>query len=821
MHWFRQIKHQIIHIPQEGLIAILGLNGTGKSTFFNAIGWAIYGKIKDVTNNMIKNQQAGKRDKCYVEIEFDFLGDHYLIHRDLVSSRCYAQVNGYTKAVGTSNLNAFTEETFKMDYRAFTVCYYAQQEDSDALSKLNPGPRVATLSKLLRIDAIDTAAENKRREGRELKTEIDEIRRKLEQTQRIKEELEQFRTQLQTVTNVKKQSDQEIEELEKRKRDLKQKLELLEKDFQLYLTLKNQKVNITSQIQLLTESSIKPNLTKMNALKTNKTRYEEIKDNKPRYQELKTQKESMESLRLQFQEKQTLERSILETDNQVKEYQEHIKKIQDTLQKTEQVESMLLDQKQQYITLEEELQALREEHSEQKANVLLFQQNVKALQQEKEHFHKLGDETPCPTCKRELGEYYGQTLSHIEEKEEPLRKELQHIEKELTILQQKGVQKRKESDTVKVKIEELQKQFNVRNQFVERLTNTQTECEKNEKKKAELTSRLAPLLSISFDIDAYNKIVQELKIVTPLFEEMLRIESALTEIPEVEKNLRDLKGQITTLKNQINESQTALDTLNFNEPEYHSLKRLEDDVQETLNQKIRSLSDLEKKIGTLDTAITHREATVQEHTLLVTKRTALEKRVVLLEKLDLVYKQYKIDILRKLSPILSEIMSEDMEYITQGKYEQVELDENYDIFIYRDGIKNPLSFYSGGEQKIAALCLRLAISNLLTDQSGVASFEMIAMDEVFGSLDNEHQDQMIDMLRNLKEKYPQVLVVTHAENIKDMFDYVLEASRDNHKHSVYKWHEEWDEEEVKEILASYIIEEVEEEEDEFAESHPE
>ena len=193
LHNFRQYgKREEILFPGEGLIGVLGKNGAGKSTLFNALGWALYGKIKDVNKDMIMNTQADKKaDDCYVELFFELRGVKYHVKRDLKkTNNCFVKTaDGTPYAIGTSNVNSYIEENlFKMDYNAFCSCYYAEQDDFDNLVKLTPAKRVQTISKLLRIDDIDKASESTRKEFRAYKTEVDEARKHLRNEKELAEE---------------------------------------------------------------------------------------------------------------------------------------------------------------------------------------------------------------------------------------------------------------------------------------------------------------------------------------------------------------------------------------------------------------------------------------------------------------------------------------------------------------------------------------------------------------------------------------------------------------------------------------------------------
>jgi len=76
-------------------------------------------------------------------------------------------------------------------------------------------------------------------------------------------------------------------------------------------------------------------------------------------------------------------------------------------------------------------------------------------------------------------------------------------------------------------------------------------------------------------------------------------------------------------------------------------------------------------------------------------------------------------------------------------------------------------------------------------------------------MDNDRQDSIIEMLRNLNETFPQILIVAHNEHVKELFDYVLEIKQDKDGFSTFQWNMDWDEDEVREIAEEFDEEEEE------------
>jgi exonuclease SbcC len=136
------------------------------------------------------------------------------------------------------------------------------------------------------------------------------------------------------------------------------------------------------------------------------------------------------------------------------------------------------------------------------------------------------------------------------------------------------------------------------------------------------------------------------------------------------------------------------------------------------------------------------------------------------------YRQYLISRIR---PKLSEISGELLSELTSGKYTGVELDEEYNLYIFDGNAKYPLPRFSGGEADIANLCLRLAISQLIAESSTIET-GFIILDEIFGSQDIHRKALILQALNNLSKKFRQIILITHVEDIKDTVENIIEVA---------------------------------------------
>jgi exonuclease SbcC len=89
----------------------------------------------------------------------------------------------------------------------------------------------------------------------------------------------------------------------------------------------------------------------------------------------------------------------------------------------------------------------------------------------------------------------------------------------------------------------------------------------------------------------------------------------------------------------------------------------------------------------------------------------------------------------------------------------------------------PKPVISGGEEDMANLVLRLAISQMVAERAG-QPLSLLVLDEIFGSLDEYRQHGVVQLLRGLADRFPQVILITHVEAVRDGVDRVVRVELD-------------------------------------------
>ena len=143
------------------------------------------------------------------------------------------------------------------------------------------------------------------------------------------------------------------------------------------------------------------------------------------------------------------------------------------------------------------------------------------------------------------------------------------------------------------------------------------------------------------------------------------------------------------------------------------------------------------------------------------------------QELDRAVADLRTDLNETLRPDLSDLgVAAPAPTLTMGRYTEFELDEDYAPTIVDDG--EPKRVLSGGEEDVVSLALRLSISQMIAERAG-QPLSLLVLDEVFGSLDEERRAAVIDLLRRLADRFPQVILITHIDSVREGFDRVVPA----------------------------------------------
>ena len=242
---------------------------------------------------------------------------------------------------------------------------------------------------------------------------------------------------------------------------------------------------------------------------------------------------------------------------------------------------------------------------------------------------------------------------------------------------------------------------------------------------------------------------------------------------EARERLAAALAALEKLNLDLNECRQHLFALAYSPEEHEKAKAMLASAEAELEVARKAVSERQVQMGVLLAA---RERLIQE----AQRKEELEKKAALVGRrmevvevtrslvnsfMDQVLIRVKNDIARSAGEILEEV---------SGKYSLLKIDDDFNIQVEDGGEWYPISRYSGGEIDMIAVSVRVAISEyLMRFGPDGESYSFLILDEVFGSQDQEHREKMIQMLRSLEERFPQIIAISHISDVQGQFDNTL------------------------------------------------
>ncbi len=243
---------------------------------------------------------------------------------------------------------------------------------------------------------------------------------------------------------------------------------------------------------------------------------------------------------------------------------------------------------------------------------------------------------------------------------------------------------------------------------------------------------------------------------------------------DIETSLARLLAEKNDLEGELKAVLKEFKGVDYDEKKHAKMTEELDSVEAELKKKYEIRNDIKLEIERLLQQAKDKQKEIDDSE---ETRKSIDKITLGQEKqerfINLVtdYRQFLISRIR---PKLSEISGLLLSELTAGKYTGVDLDEEYNLYIYDGALKYPLARFSGGEADVANLCLRLSISQLIAESSGIET-GFIILDEIFGSQDIHRKSSILEALNRLSKQFRQIILITHVEDIKDTVENIIEV----------------------------------------------
>ena len=775
-----------LDIP-DGVVGILGANGAGKSTLIEAIAWALYGSggrnsdiIRDGKDG-IKNYNASPKEECSVKIIFDLNGINYELVRSLRGKsntpNAYLLADGVQDANSDSAVTEKIEKLLGMGSKEFFISIFSRQKDLSALSELNASKRKEHIVRLLDIDILQDVVKNVSNDLNIEKRVKDSLESSLKNSDgelkkdcliRNKDELITSKNEIIRELSVLRKKETE---LQNKKNEASEELEKLDSVYRKYIAAKNAADSKRREIEIENGhlQSLDAEISNLNK-KLEKLPELELKYKS--YEETLRKKEVLDEDRLLFEKRNDIVLKLARLDQNIKSYQSKEEGILTELEKYSGVSSEIDKNTEQISEIEEKIDEIRVKMSELDAALKENTKGEKSLREKIAVMKERGPDSVCPECERTLGEHHTILMNKLQAELQEKTESVKTASEEKTSLINSENEEKSHLAALKKRKTHLEeeRQKGIEHTAALRSVRNQVKDLEEEKKAAEST--FSSMRAVEFNDEAYQKIIDDLKSLKKSSDEYNGLMGESRNLPNLIQRKKDDENKIIHQKDELSKLLTDLQGIDYNEEAYQnaklSVKSAEDEysaIQKEINQKQTQSAVIGERIDG-----NAREIKEVEETELRQKESL--KKISELATLKDIFSDLKDNLMERIIPALTDIASSMFSDMTDGRYLGLELDDEYNISIYDGDAKYPINRFSGGEMDLANLCLRLAISRLLSDRSG-KDLNFLVLDEIFGSQDQNRKRNIMAALSKLENQFNQILLITHIDDVKDLMQNVI------------------------------------------------
>ena len=777
---FRQHVDTFIEF-ETGLTGIIGPNGSGKTTILEAIAWALYGQdAARGKKETIRSLSAGAGARVKVELDFQLGGHRYRVERGLTSAELYLDGAEEPIANSLTGVSEMLRRRLGMTREEFFNTYFTGQKELDVMASMAPSERAQFLSRVLGYERLRVAQRLVREKGRLVGAEATGLRTALPDAahvERIHDEavarLTQASERVRASTTRRDRATHEMSEIAPR-----------------WLAAQQEREQLQEALAELRVAESEAAAYARDAERIGR----ELADVAAADDELQHLAEELRPLAALSEELQALDalardegrrNALLDTERALEEELSRLRERRtriETAPSREEEAILELEQMRAMLELVEgELEAKRTEwvRDRQEADTkrTALREQYAEVKEQRERLVTAGEDGTCPICERALHDHYRSVLDHFDEQMANLIADGKYFNSRIEQLEEMPGEVRELDERRRSTFEEvgkLERRLAKVQLAVQELTSLTRDLHAREQRFALVHAERVAIPG-TYDVARHAAARRELERLRPLDGRATRLATLMERRPVLESERDRAAAGVASAQGRAAKLPARRDVLAFSEQGYAALRaRYESAAAELRSAELDAVAANGEAAGA-HAAVARGEQTRQELARVRTQLEALDRSRRLHDELDRAFTDLRTDLNVQLRPEIGEVASSFLTDLTDGRYDELELDDSYNLTVLEDGTPKPV--ISGGEEDIANLCLRLAISQMIAERAG-QTFSLLILDEVFGSLDEARRQNVVQLLRGLHDRFEQVIIITHIEQVREGLDRVISVRYD-------------------------------------------
>lgn len=770
---FRQHLDTTIEF-ETGITGIIGPNGSGKSTILEAIAWALYGMpAARGTRESIRSYRAPARASVKVELDFELGGHRYLVSRGLTNAELYLDGAAVPIATSISGVSDLLRRRLGMSHEEFFNTYFTGQKELGVMAAMGPVDRARFLSRVLGYERLRDAQDLVRKRRSALEAELKGLRAGMPEAESVKRAVADAEERVCV-------AEKRVQVSMERRAAAQQALEEIAPRWDAMQSDREQVQAIASELRVL-ESERAARQRDFDRLERECGEVVAAREEVARLNAdlstlpaLQTELRDLDRACNEEARRRTLTDSLGLLVDELTRQRERFAQIETAPALETEASEALANTRVEMELVQAECEARQTEwirdrqEAETKRQALLDQ--LRDVEAQRNQILELGDNGICPICARPLETHFRTVLDVLDNQIDTITvdgkyyrariEQLATMPPELSALDER---RRMLFDNVG----KLERRLAKVQAAVQELATLTRELETKTERQAALERDLATTSATVYDAARHREMRAHVERLTPLASRVTRLSALLEREPQLDVDRARTRATLEEIGAQAARLQERRSALMFSEQAFAGVRDEYDLAAAALHGSELAIvaSDTEWRAAgvALDAADDAREELARAEARVVELNG--ERR--LHDELDRAFGDIRSDLNQEMRPELSDRASSYIRELTDGRYSELELDDQYNIIVLEDAIPKPV--ISGGEEDLANLVLRLAISEMIAERAGQA-FSLLILDEVFGSLDETRRHNVVDLLRRVQDRFEQVILITHIESVREGVD---------------------------------------------------
>jgi exonuclease SbcC len=775
---FRQFAETEIEFG-PGITGIIGPNGAGKSTLLEAIAWAIYGSSA-VRGDKDSIRRHGAPGRSRVEVTLDFtLGQHeYSVTRNLYGAEL--RQDGQTVANSLKSVSERLGRVLGMSHDEFFNTYFTGQKELAVMSALGKTERAAFLSRVLGYERLEIAQQRVREVRSGFAAELkgleaglpDKAQLETERTEALAR-LERAHRAADVAREARRKAEDALAREEPRWKEWEARRDRIR-------SLESERAMAQHAVEGARQDFQRLDGELAEALAA-RTELERLSGELRPIKRLRTELTRLEALQREAAARQADEAQLAEFERTAAVRDRRIAELEGAAAAYEQAERDARSSAEHLLTLERDVEEQRAAWARDRQDAETKRQQLRDqyrdVKEQRDRIAELGPEGVCPTCQRPLGDEHPAVLGLLDRQLEDIRingnffkqraQQLTEPPEPVTAAERMRDAGRDTSRRVAERAGELKAQAEERTRAIARR-------DEEAQRVTELRARLATKPT-RYDAERHDAVRAELAKLEPLAQEAAVLEARARLAAGLVKEAEQAETLLSQREEHVKQLAQVIAGEGFSEEKFRHAKDRRDRAVGVVREAELAAVEASGELTRAEEVVADADRRLAERATRERHIDTLKGRRRLHDELDRAFSELRAELNATMRPEIAELASSFLSDLTDGRYDSAELSEDYTLTVVDSGVPKPV--ISGGEEDLANLVLRFAISQMIAERAG-QPLSLLVLDEVFGSLDEGRRQHVLSLLRQLGDRFPQVIVITHIDQIREGLDRVIRVEYD-------------------------------------------